>query len=303
MQRVQKSFKKIKKFAVFPILIATFSVFLYYFYTHPQLINNLTRIPFSTLLLLVLLYLVFAMTLVFILDYSLLLCNKQLETKELTILTAYSSIINFFGPLQSGPGFRTVYLKAKHNVSIKDYVIATLIYYLFFAVISGLFLISGILKPWEMGTLIILTIATFVVSVPIFRKNKIFNRLQLSYSILIRLAVATFAQIAIVLLIYYIELLTIDNSITFLQALRYTGAANFAMFVALTPGSIGIRESFLLFSTNIHHISSNTIIAASVIDRTMYVIFLGVLFLLTLVLHAKDKLILPKTSPTSAEEF
>jgi hypothetical protein len=74
-----------------------------------------------------------------------------------------------------------------------------------------------------------------------------------------------------------------------MQAVVYGGAANFSLFVALTPGAIGFREAFLEFSRQLHHIPTSGILAASVIDRSVYVAFLGLLFLMTVGLHVGDR--------------
>jgi uncharacterized membrane protein YbhN (UPF0104 family) len=63
-----------------------------------------------------------------------------------------------------------------------------------------------------------------------------------------------------------------------------------ALFVSLTPGAIGIREAFLTFSQQLHHIDTSTIVAANIIDRAVYLVFLGVLFIFVFSLHARDKL-------------
>jgi uncharacterized membrane protein YbhN (UPF0104 family) len=107
---------------------------------------------------------------------------------------------------------------------------------------------------------------------------------------------ATAAQMTVQVVIFYTELRSVDASISFAQALTYTGAANFALFVSLTPGAIGIREAFLVFSQGLHHISSAAIVAANVIDRAVYLMLLGILFILVLSLHAKDKLRLNKNT-------
>jgi uncharacterized membrane protein YbhN (UPF0104 family) len=78
--------------------------------------------------------------------------------------------------------------------------------------------------------------------------------------------------------------------VSFGQTLSYAGAANFSLYAALTPGAIGIREAFLVFSQGIHHISSSVIVAANVIDRAVFLLFLGLLFVGVTLLHAKDKL-------------
>jgi uncharacterized membrane protein YbhN (UPF0104 family) len=104
------------------------------------------------------------------------------------------------------------------------------------------------------------------------------------------IAAATAFQVLTQAVIFFIELRQVDQAVTVAQAFSYTGAANFAVFVSLTPGAIGIREAFLVFSQNIHGISNTIMVAANVIDRAVYLLFLGVLFGLVVGLHAKDKL-------------
>jgi uncharacterized membrane protein YbhN (UPF0104 family) len=70
----------------------------------------------------------------------------------------------------------------------------------------------------------------------------------------------------------------------------YTGAANLALFVSLTPGAIGFRESFLVFSQHLHHISNSTIVAANILDRAMYLVLLLILALIIFGTHARRQL-------------
>jgi len=102
--------------------------------------------------------------------------------------------------------------------------------------------------------------------------------------------VATAIQITAVAAAYAVELHIVGAHASLRQVLAYTGVANLSLFVSLTPGAIGIRESFLLFSTNLHHIARADIIAASLIDRAIYLAFLGLLFILAVGLHAKKRL-------------
>jgi uncharacterized membrane protein YbhN (UPF0104 family) len=100
------------------------------------------------------------------------------------------------------------------------------------------------------------------------------------------LAAATFLQIAIVTLIYFVELRAVAPGTTFGQAVVYSGAANLALFVSLTPGAIGFRETFLVFSKHLHHVSNATIVTVNIIDRAMYIVLLLVLALLIFGTHA-----------------
>lgn len=284
--------QKLRALAAAAVLIITAAAFIYYFAKHPNVRTQLSELKLTTLIMLLALYTVFSLAYAFITLALLKVARApKLPFKENVLLTAYSSIINFFGPLQSGPGFRILYLKKRHNVSVKDYGFATLIYYGMFALFSGLFLCVAALRWWQ-TVLVLLAISGAIAAV--LRLKKKSALLHLSVRSLGLLAFATFLQVLLVAIIYFVELRAVDPHINFGQALTYTGAANFALFVSLTPGAIGFRESFLLFSQHLHHISSQHVLAASVIDRAVYVLFLGGLFVLSLAFHAQDRLKIKK---------
>ena len=89
---------------------------------------------------------------------------------------------------------------------------------------------------------------------------------------------------------YYFELFHVDPSVGMAQTLVYAAAANLALFVSLTPGAIGFRESFLLLTEQLHRIPDNVVIAASIIDRAFYVVFLLVMFAVLLGLGVRSRL-------------
>lgn len=221
------------------------------------------------------------------------MCGKHLEAKENFLLTSYSSIANFFGPLQSGPGVRAAYLKTRHHVRLRDYTLATLIYYGFFAFFSALFLVAGSL-PWWLTTITLLGVLGFsalLIRMFIRRDKKPGeSQFHLRSGVLIALAVVTFLQVVLTAVTYFVELRAVNSHITVGQAISYAGAANFALFVSLTPDAIGVREAFLVFSKHFHHVSTADILSANVIDRGSYLIFLCLLFVIVLATHAKDRL-------------
>ena len=269
------------------ILIATLSVFIYYFTTNQTVRDQLSQTSLSLVIGLLALYIgtIFALAMVF--HATLRLCKLKLKGSETSLLTAYSSVINFFGPLQSGPAFRAVYLKKKHNLNLRNYAAATLVYYFFYGAFSGLLLISGLLGWWLLplggfGLFIMLTLK---------RQKAVANRLAgLDLKNWYYLAAATALQVAIVTAIYYTELRSLDTSISIGQALVYTGAANLALFVSLTPGAIGFRESFLLFSQRLHDISAQTIVAANILDRAIYITLMLLLAVFIFGTHANRSL-------------
>lgn len=278
----------LRQIAIVLVLIGTISAFIYYFATHPEVRQQLSQIPPFTLLILLLLYLLSVFVLGLTFNATLRLCRLSLNLSETALLTAYSSVINFFGPLQSGPAFRAVYLKQKYKLSITQYSLATIVYYIFFGTFSGLFLLSGILGWWLLVLIGALLIAAYLVS----RHPKIAPRVKLlAFGNWYYLAAATLAQVLVVAIIYYIELNSVSPGIEVSQALIYTGAANLALFVSITPGAIGFREAFLLFTQDLHHIDTSTIIAASIIDRAMYIVLMLILGLFIIATHAKKKLV------------
>lgn len=273
------------------LVILTLAIFIYYWRTHPGLFSHVNRINPMVVLALIFLYVCLTAVLVVIYILTLRLCKLTIPVKEQILLTIYSSLINFFGPLQSGPGVRALYLKKRHNLSLRSYALASSVYYLIFAIISGSFLLCGFLSIHQVGIffLTLLLIGWFAMS---YIKSQLEIRLKNlpSFRLVAGLVLATLIQICLVTLIYWIELRVVGIDVGFRHVAAYTGAANFALFVSLTPGALGFRESFQIFSKGIHHVGAGSIIAANIIDRSIYVIFLGLLFILASVFHIKDKL-------------
>src|SRR5207245_775734 len=98
------------------VLLLTVGVFVNYFLTHAEVRHQLGHTPVGLLLLLICLYVGAVGALALVTAATIRLCGVRIKASETYLLTAYSSIINFFGPLQSGPAFRLIYLKQKHGL-------------------------------------------------------------------------------------------------------------------------------------------------------------------------------------------
>jgi uncharacterized membrane protein YbhN (UPF0104 family) len=281
--------KKVKALLSLCILTLSVGFVVYFFIKHPTVFAELKQLRMRTVLILLALDALGLLILAFMLSASLELCSVKIPKKDGLIVTAYTSIINFFGPLQSGPAFRVVYLKKRHDVPVKKYIFTNFIYYGFYAILSAAFLCIHIL-PWWQTALVLIMVAVLVALVLKNRSAKS-GSLTLRAKPLILIGFATLAQIVVQTATYFTELHVINPHISMLQTITYTGAANFALFVSLTPGAIGFRESFLIFSQHLHHINTSTIIAANVIDRAVYVLFLLLLAIPIIGLHAKEKVL------------
>lgn len=269
------------------VMILTVAAFVYYFVKHPEVRHQLSHTSPGVLVALICLDFLGVVALAFVTIATLRLCKARLRLSESLLLTMYAAIVNFFGPLQSGPAFRAVYLKKKHGVGLKNYTVATLVYYFIYGGISLVLLLSSTLKWWLLPLAGVGLLGTWIIT----RSSRMKPRLELlDLHGWYYLALATAAQIFFVTLVYYIELRTVQPGVHVWQALVYTGAANLALFVSLTPGAIGFRESFLLFSQHLHHISDSTIVAANILDRAMYLIFLLILACIIFATHARQQL-------------
>lgn len=289
--------KRLRSLIAIAVLLITAGVFVRFFHGHPHYLQQLWHTNHWLMLLIIALYLPFIIILMYVYDACMYLCGLRLELQEKFLLTSYSSVINFFGPLQSGPGVRALYLKTKHGIRLRDYTLATLLYYAIYAFFSALFLLVGT-RPWWQTVLALLAVGSVSALVIRFFTKRDREASQSQFRLrgpaLAMLIVVTFLQVLMLAIIYFVELKAVHAHVSLGQAMSYTGAANFALFVSLTPGAIGFRESFLVFSEHLHHVSTASIFSANLLDRAAYVILLGLLFLVVISMHANKRLNLKK---------
>lgn len=288
--------KKLRLILSIVLALLTLAVGAYYLSRHRNLLTQLGNTPPLTIVWVLLLYVVMFGVLLLILDASLRICGKRLGWQENTLLNAYSLFINFFVPGQGGPAFRGIYLYRQHRLKVRNYIAATLLYYVFYGAVGVFLLALGSRPLWQTGLLGLLMVGACYVAINFYTRRAKFNphELNANRTNVAYLLLVTILQAIVQLAIYFVELHNGNRHVGLTQAITYTGAANLALFVGLTPGAIGIRESFLIFTEHLHHISSGSIVVANVIDRSVYLVFLLLLFVLTLSLHAKDKLQLNK---------
>jgi len=284
----------VRKLLPVTLVAITVGLFVYLFIKHPEYRHTLASTNPWVLVLIAGLYGVLMLCLNWVYAVTLRLCGHTLPRRENLLLTGYSTIINFFGPLQSGPGVRAAYVKQKAHVPYRDYTVATFIYYAMYAIVSALFILIGSGKHWPLALGLLVVVILGSSGVVWFTHRRLIRAERKSSfhatpRLLVLLLIATVCQLSITALIYFVELRAVHTGASVLQAITYGGAANFALFVALTPGAIGFREAFLEFSRQLHHIPTSGILAASVIDRSVYVIFLGLIFLLTISMHVGDR--------------
>ncbi|MCA9331812.1 flippase-like domain-containing protein [Candidatus Saccharibacteria bacterium] len=220
--------------------------------------------------------------------------NKKIPLINATKIGAYSSVVNFFGFLQGGFGVRGVYLKTQYNISIKNYLSASVIQYIILFGLAGSFIMVGfVLLGFIWPLFVLLVLALGVVTLFLFIKllpkiAKALQKLMLTYTKFIQLkpisalVIATLVYLIGGLLAFGVELSVVGAHISMGSLLVYTGLTQFTILIALTPGGLGIREGILLIAQSQMMLTTSDIIVASTIDRVVYFITLFILFVFSI---------------------
>lgn len=286
--------KHLKPIAALILLVAILGAFAYYVSAHPAIINAISHINPWLFAELLVCYAIFILWLMGVYNAILRLCAQPLPVKENLLLTIYSTLANFFLPLQSGPGVRAGYLKKRHQIPISRYIYASLVYFSFYAIISAGLLFVASTYYWLAIPAIISAGLISLLIINIFKRRLQKKEHDLALDIsprkLCRLALMSLGQLSTQTLIYGLEIKSLTAGGSIRQIISYSGAANFSIFVSITPGAIGFREAFLQFSQKLHNFSTNIILGANLIDRGVFIIFLGLLFVFTVAVHARDRL-------------
>lgn len=299
MLKISKSTKSLISLG---IIVATLGFAVYFLSTHKNLISELSKIPLSLIFIIFLLYFVMLLVLIGVFKYTALIAGAKVKPKDNLELNMISLFMNFFIPGQSGPIYRGYYLLKNYKVKIKTYITSTIIYFSIYALVACLLILLGVSNLYLDFLFVLILIIALILSKKYLFKKINFKSLKLSFINLISLCLVTLLQFMIQGLIYYLEIRSVDPHIAVRDVLVYTGTAGLALFVALTPGAIGIREAFLIFSEKLNHLSSLTIIASSLIDRSVYILFLLTIGLLIAIFHINKKYSVKKESVSLSAE-
>lgn len=272
------------------VLVAFFAFIGIYIAIDPGIIVRAASIGWQNIVLLALLYCGIIGSNFGILIATVRLCGERLGARESLLLIIYSTVANFFGPLQSGPGVRAAYLKTRVGLRLRDFTLATLFYYLAFGAFN-VALLFVLIAPW-LSALAVLALVAIVIFV--WRRYRLGSRIRSLWVI----AAITAVQVVLMSTIFFVELNAVSAKfISFPRALIYGGSANLSLFVSITPGGIGFREAFLVFAEGLHHVPIAIIASAGIVDRAFYVLFLAALLLLSSALHLRGRFAKSDTEP------
>ena len=278
-------FKKFKLGLAILIVLSTFVLLYRYISNHHEISKQLGRVSLLFMAEIILLYGLVLYELVLILKFSLKIIGVKISTLENFLLNSYSLMVNFFMFGQSGPGLRALYLKTKYKVKIKLFFYLTLLYYFYYFLISlGLVALSIYNNPTTYLVILAVLTISFTASIKFGKTFGFLSKKSMVYLFFI-----TALQLITQTIIFGLELGRV-SSVSFVHLLAYSGFANLSLFASITPAGIGIRESILLLSRKFSHFSSASIVSASVIDRSVYIVYLIIILVFILVFHSSGVL-------------
>ena len=216
----------------------------------------------------------------------------EINLKQSIQITLYSTIVNFFGFLQSGVGLRGVILKKNHGVNYKKYTYITLVYYMALLAISTFIILinsTALLLEYRLPIIVTLSmVATLLFSIKSRLREftghekavklfKVFS--MIDKKTLLAIVLLTITQFVGSAIAYGAELRSLGAALSISSLSMYTAVSVLSIFFALTPGAIGIREGMLLSVQEQIGLSNQEIIFAAVLDRSFFFILLFFCFL------------------------
>jgi|SRR3989344_6258006 len=300
-----------KRFVKLIATVIFIGLFVWFYATNPDAIKELASLhPAAIASIILLQFLTLVLN-----DLTIKTIIAKLGTKlnfSQGLFAAYiSSFGNYFLPLSGGAALRAVYLKRNHNFSYKKFI--SMMYGMYIVsflatssvvlvsmaglyVLDGLFVLSLYLL---MAFLFLFTLSLssarirvddvilrffgrFRLSRPFVDKaNKVtvgWKQLTKERKLVIKLLSYALLNIFTRAIMYFIAFQAIGIDINFLQALIYNSIISLSLYLTVTPGSIGIRETMLLlFGTGLFF-SDTAILAVSLIDRASLILLLLGLF-------------------------
>jgi len=238
--------------------------------------------------------------------------DVKISGKHSFFILIYTTIGNHFTPIRGGAGFRAVYLRKKFNFPYSQFIstlsgnyIIVILVYSFIALTSLIWihLARGLYSP----SLYVFVAGLFVfcLSIILIRIKTQKLEIQSNFKLLNkagavlkkavdgwnsiisrRLLVAKLFLISAsgFLFIYtmtLIELKFIAAQTSIPSLLLYSALSNLSLFISITPGALGIRESLFIIFQNLMNLTTGDVLNIAVIDRGLVFITLALLYLST----------------------
>ncbi|GEM_PF-1894070 len=297
---------KIRSVAIRVALLLLFvALFVWFFMNHKDEFSILTTIPIVLIIAIALCQLAVVLTNVVFQVVLLKIYRVDMSWLDSFVVIVKSSVINFFGFLQGGTGYRAYYIKKHYGIDYKRFgLLFTANYLVVFSLFAFFGLVGSLLQTIQSGHTANYGVVAFFAAATIGLLIMMFvspSRIpgRGSFSTKLRGALSEWdnitsnkRRVAVLFLIaavqylatagaFYLELKAIHAETTIAGLMVYSAIAGFSILVALTPAAIGFRETLLIFARQSLGVSVSVIILSATVDRITYAVLLLLLTIVT----------------------
>ncbi|MBD3280591.1 hypothetical protein GF389_03650 [Candidatus Dojkabacteria bacterium] len=311
-----------KKYFSMLLTILFILMFIGYLLHNPDLILNLQKIDPIYLVIVGTAQLVIIFSNGLFTRIALQLFNKKIGYSEAFYISLISTIGNYFTPFRGGAGVRAIYLKKRLGFSYSHFISTLSGYYIITFFINSLIGLSALVyisaKDGQIPYLVIffftivfaLTSFLIIFSPPsrllrtISVKNVVLLRIRSilintlegwkliigNFRILLKLIFIASATYIAVMVIAATASISLDLHLSFVQLAFYAALGNMTLLISITPGSIGIKESVYILTSEIINLTNENILQIALIDRGTLFVVIGGVYLLYLVKNIKNSI-------------
>lgn len=240
-----------------------------------------------------------------------------MEHFSLSIVTSFG---NIFLPMKGGAGIRAVYLKSKYNFDYSYFVASLAGNYLVCFGVTGMAALGGMGFYWASAGFFSVPAALVFFSItagalwailrpprtadwiPLRRAKDLANQMLAGWHIVRESSRTVLQLLGLTTLNMVLGSVTVwlefaafgmkdihGSPIGLAQSAVFSAISGFSIFVGLTPAALGVRESVLMFSSEILGITPLQALAVSLLDRTLSFLVLAIFFAFAS-LHIKKRL-------------
>lgn len=290
--------------SVITILVVLF--FIYYFLKNKEDFLNVLTIPFEYLLVIVLLNFSILVLNGLVLKVILRSFSIVISLPKATFLSVVSALGNLYLPMRGGTVGQSVYLKKRfkfpysifvsmlYGTYIITYTIssfAAILALLFIQKNTGFFSIPLFLFFLFLFLgMLFLSIVKFPKYLDVNKRFKVVNKVvevlkEILYgwnaivknkSLLLSLFLVTIFSFIVVTVIIYFQYVSLGIEVNVLNLVVYNSVAGVSQVVSITPSSLGIREAFLVLTSDILAITNEQVMQLGLLDRGVF--FLSLVF-------------------------
>jgi|DEB0MinimDraft_4_1074332.scaffolds.fasta_scaffold18098_3 uncharacterized membrane protein YbhN (UPF0104 family) len=278
--------------------ISLIAGFLAYIYSQVKDSGYLEKLSLNTILIILTIKFIILIINSYFNIELLKIFDVRLKFFEAVYLSSITFLGNLFLPGRSGGAFRLVYLNKVHKLE-KSILVSQFTYFFVVSIfINSFFLICCLvyfyLNVNDLNIIFsLLILSMFIASYSLLflrfkesksnHKNKLvryFYEVKNSWQLIVtnkksQNKLLTLSLITILLL--FIEnmlMLRMILDITdFSSVLFYNSSSTLGSLIGITPGSLGLKESFILFSSDFINIGVGEILSIALVDRVLLIIF------------------------------